>query len=159
MNKYRNYLVLFMVGSLFSINSCSVKKIKEITFDEHAYIDLFNSFNPKWQKAVQENDPSYIISRYDTDAIIGAPDKRFVIGKAAITNYWQNLVVFLDDFAYETEHIGGNPNDVLYENGRAFVTYTINNQQITDTTKYLFVWKYIGNNEYRVLSEMFNALE
>jgi len=157
MNKFNNYFLLLFCSSILS---CSPQSDKEdvIDFDEKAYIEWFNSFNPKWRKAIQESDPSYIVDRYAEDAIIGAPNKSFLIGKKAITAYWQNLAVSLDDFSYETQHIGGNPNDILYENGLAFATYTINNKQVTDTTKYLFVWKYIGNKEYQVLSEMLNPL-
>lgn len=159
MDKSIKYWGILIVISGLLYSSCSIKKKQEITFDEHAYIEWFNSFNPKWRKSIQQNDPSYIVSRYDEQAIIGVPNKPFVRGKAAIRAYWQEVTFALDDFAYETQHIGGDPNDILYENGLAFSTYTVNNQQFTDTTKYLFVWKYIGNKEYRILSEMSNALE
>ncbi|MEM1119541.1 MAG: hypothetical protein AAGJ18_03790 [Bacteroidota bacterium] len=157
MNRFLFFVLLGMLG--VGEIACHTPNNKPVTtnFDEAAFIDWFNSFNPQWSEAVRNKNPRYIIDRYAEDAIIGAPDKPFVIGKVAIEAYWQNLVLFMDDFAYETQYIGGDPEDILFENGRAFVTYTLEGRQQTDTTKYLFVWQHIGNREYRVLSEMFNA--
>ncbi len=129
---------------------------KELTNEE--FIEFFNSFNPQWKQAIVSNEPAYIVDRYAEDAIIGPPNKNFIEGKELIEQYWTNNVGYMNDFWYKTQRIGGNTKDVFYESGIAYAEYEINNQTFKDTTKYLFVWKNMGNGEYKVLAEMFNAI-
>ena len=147
---------VIIIFSLLLI-SCSPKKIKEEKVDFDKLVVYFNSFNPIWTKAVRENDPSLLLDRYDEHTIIGDPNKDFITGLDAIKKRMKNFVTFLDDFSYETQYMGGN-KDIVFENGLAFATYKINGKTVTDTSKYLFVWKNIGNGQYKVLSELFNDL-
>ena len=155
----KNLIFVFLLLGFLIPMACTTKKIEkeaEVNLTEQEMIAYFNSFNAEWRKAILDNDATNIIKRYDENAIIGPPNKDFIIGKKAITAHWNRTVNFLDDFSYVTQKIGGNFNDVIFENGIAFATYTIDNKQVTDTSKYLFVWKYIGDKKYKVLSEMFN---
>ena len=130
---------------------------QHVILNEQEMIDYFNSFNPQWRKAIHDNNPDYIIARYSEDAIIGAPNKDFIVGKKAIAEHWRRIIRYMDDFSYKTTHIGGDPNGILFENGEAYGTYTLGDRQVRDTSKYLFVWRHIGNKQYEVLSEMFNS--
>lgn len=156
MSKYFRTHSLKLVFTFLILTSC-LDRYNSLERSEEEWINWFNSFNPKWRNAIQTNDASYIINLYHEDAIIGVPNKEFIVGKPNIENYWNELVLFLDDFSYKTQKLGGNPNDMLYENGIAIFEYNVNNIKMVDTTKYLFVWKHIGNKEYRIYSEMYNA--
>ena len=147
---------LFFIILLLSIMvSCKTPK-KDVT--NESFISFFNSFNPQWRQAIKTNNPAYILDRYVDDAIIGPPNKQFIIGIESIKTHWENIVGYMDDFGYETQRIGGNKNDVFYESGIAFAEYKFNNQVQRDTTKYLFVWKKLSGNNYKILAEMFNSL-
>lgn len=152
--------VVWFLLTTFLLSSCKSSKLNPLTqTNEAEWVAWFNSFNPQWKAAVEQKDPSYILAQYEEDAVIGVPGKGFIKGQAAIENYWTNLVGQIDSFSYQTLKVGGDPNTILYENGLGFVTYTIDNKQVTDTTKYLFVWKHVGDKKYKVLSEMFNTIK
>ena len=147
---------LIILLSLILLNSSCKTKEHELTNEE--FITYFNSFNPEWKEAIVTSNSTYIIDRYTDNAIIGVPNKNFIIGKDRIRQYWGRNVEFIDDFWYKTQRIDGNTNDVFYETGIAFAKYKINNQIHKDTTKYLFVWKKFGDNNYKILAEMFNSI-
>ena len=110
--------------------SCEPSK-KDLTNEE--FIEFFNSFNPQWKQAIISNDPAYIINRYADNAIIGPPNKNFIVGKELIGKHWNNITGYINDFWYKTQRIDGNTDDVFYETGIAYTEYEIDNQIIKDT--------------------------
>lgn len=95
---------------------------------------------------------------YDDNAILGPNNKPFIVGKKNIRKYWEKAVNYFVDFSYITQTIGGNSKDVLYETGVVHFVFEIDGDTIQDSAKYLFVWKYNGENNYKIIAEMFNEL-
>jgi len=144
------YFIFLLIG----ISACQQPSDStKLNYEE--LINYFNAQNPKWRKAIQSKDVSYIVNLYDEDATYAIPNRPYLRGKAAIRKQWEQTAKVLDDFAYETQQLKGN-GDLLYEMGLAFTTYTIGDTQETDTTKYLMVWKHLGEKEFRILADMFN---
>lgn len=151
MNKLTIYLVLlFITLSCKKVEICS----KEVKSLDHL-VDFFNAQNPKWRASIISKDVTYISDLYDLNAIYGAPNKAYVHGKSNIKKEWQKVANVLDDFSYDTQSLHGS-GDLIYESGLAFASYSINGVKIIDTSKYTMIWKDTGEQEYKIMLDMFN---
>ncbi len=145
---------IFFLFLLMGASACQpTTETKDLDYD--ALTDYFNAQNPKWRKAIQSKEVSYIANLYDENAIFAVPNQPYIRGREAIKKQWEQSAQLIDDFSYETQQLQGN-GDLVYEIGLAFSTYTIGDTQKMDTTKYLMVWKHIGGNEFRIVADMFN---
>jgi len=149
-----NYLGFFLC--LF-LASCQ-KQVEPKAPDFEAMKVKFMAENKNWSNSAKTNDATYIANLYNEDAILGIPFQPFVEGKNQIAKKWQNTVEMVDDLGFETKTLSGT-NEIVYETGLAFTSYTVQGVSKTDTSKYVIVWEKQGNGKYKIAVDLFNQIK
>ncbi|HUF52904.1 MAG TPA: DUF4440 domain-containing protein [Dehalococcoidia bacterium] len=94
--------------------------------------------NAKFTKALREGDIATVASLYTTDGVLAAPNAPMVRGTAAIKEMFDGMVQQMGapDLKLETQEV-----EDLGETAWELGTYRMNAAGITDTGKYIVVWK------------------
>jgi len=145
------YILLLPLTILMA---CTLSKQPK-AFIPEVMVDSFNSQSHKWQAAVRAKDYQFIADFYDDDAIFCPPQNACHEGKVAITEHWEQTVNLLSDFKFKTLRIRGD-HERFYEHGISVVTFSVNDSMVTDTSKYLLVWETRGQDDYKIIANMFN---
>ena len=113
--------------------------------------------NKKFIEAFNKGDVATVAGLYATDAKVLPPNSQMVEGRQNIQAFWQSLVKMGAKLSQlETTHVESH-GDLAYEVG----TYTLNiqpasGQAVTDTGKYVVVWKRQGG-EWKLVADIWNT--
>lgn len=148
------YLALSLLTVLLIIYGCRTDHHPHDQINFSQLKEQFMKENRNWSHAARQNDARYIWNLYQEDAWLGIPGKDYLKGKKAIQEQWEKTVPLVDDLGFETLRLSGN-EDIIYETGHAFTTYTVNGKTIIDTTKYLIVWELDEDMNYKIGADLF----
>ena len=111
----------------------------------------------KYSKAIQEGNVAGVVAAYTDDAVLLPPGGEMIRGKQAIEElYTKFLQTGMKEVALTTIEVGGS-GDTAYEIGKTKVRIQPEGQEvITDSTKYLVVWKRQVNGTWKVHVDIWN---
>jgi uncharacterized protein (TIGR02246 family) len=110
-----------------------------------------------YSTALRERDLNTILGTYMDDAVVLPPDGDMLRGKEAIGQMYESLwEIGLQEVILTTIEIGGS-GDLAYEIGRTRVQIQPEGMEvITDSTKYLVIWKKQPDGKWKVYADMFS---
>jgi len=144
---------LFVVSTSLGLFSCT----KPEPFD---VVDAKKSIEAeisKYSKAIQEGNVAGVVAAYTDDAVMLPPGGDMIKGKKAIEElYTKFLQTGMKEVALTTVEVGGS-GDTAYEIGKTKVRIQPEGQQVmTDSTKYLVVWKRQADGTWKVHVDIWN---
>jgi len=146
-------IVMLMLGFSLSQLSCS----KPETFDEAQARKGIEEACAKYSKAIQEGNIDGVLAVYTDDATAIPPDGEIIKGKQAIEELYKRFFqIGMNEIVFKTIEVGGN-GDTAYEIGKTKVRIQPEGQTaITDSTKYLVIWKRQADDTWKVHVDIWN---
>jgi uncharacterized protein (TIGR02246 family) len=126
-------------------------------FNEDQLLQTIQEEIAIYTTAVRERDLNTILDTYMDDAVVLPPDGDMFRGKEAIGKMYEALwKMGLQEVVLTTVEVEGS-GDLAYEIGRTRVQIQTEAMgSITDSTKYLVIWKKQPDGKWKVYADMFN---
>ena len=149
------YLVtaLFVLGFSLAQLSCAGPR----PFDVMEVKKSIEAENAKYSEAIREGNVAGALAAYADDATALPPDGQMMKGKLAIEGLYKRfLQIGMKEVTLITLEVGGS-GDVAYEIGKTKVRIQPEGQPaMTDSTKYLVIWKRQADGTWKVYVDMWN---
>jgi uncharacterized protein (TIGR02246 family) len=150
----KNPIVLFFVLSTsLALFSCT----RPESFDVVQVKKSIEAENAKYSEAIQHGNLAAVVAAYTDDAAMLPPDGQMIKGKQAIEELYKRLFqIGMKEVTLTTLELGGK-GDLAYEIGKTKVRIQPEGQSaITDSTKYLVVWKRQADGTWKVHADIWN---
>jgi len=145
--------IMFVLGFSLAQLSCSEPK----NFNAAQVRKSIEDACAKYSEAIREGNLTGIVDVYTVDATIIPPGGEMVKGKQAIEEMYKKLLQMgMKDILFTTIEVGGN-GDTAYEIGKTKVRIQPEGQTaMTDSTKYLVIWKRQADDTWKVHVDIWN---
>lgn len=112
----------------------------------------------RWLGMVRNRDAAGIAQFYAEDGVLMPPNAPAAVGRAAIEEGWRGMMSAPGvELTFVPEQIVvASGEDMLLDRGTYRMAFDGPNGRVTDTGKYLVVWRNIGG-EWKVAADMFNS--
>jgi uncharacterized protein (TIGR02246 family) len=152
--KFSKYVVLFFIGLFLALLSCS----KPEPFDSAAVRKAIEEGGAKWAEAFNRGDATDVAALYTEDATLLPPNSEIIQGRQGIQDFWNGgIQMGLKDISLTIVNIGGS-GDTAYEIGKYNLKIQPADQEgMTDSGKYLVVWKRQADGTWKLHVDIFNS--
>lgn len=154
----RLYTLLTIVAASLTLVSCTQLLGPETTSE--TVQQAIEKAAAQFAEAFNQGDTAAVADFYLTEAQILPPNAPMVSGQEAIQEFWQGFIetTAWRELTLETlkiEHDGR----LVYEVGAYTFNFQVKgaNQAVTDTGKYLVVWKRQSDRSYKILVDTWNS--
>ena len=145
--------IMFVLGFSLAQLSCS----RPETFNVVQVRKSIEEADAKYSQAIQQGNVAGAVAAYTDDATMLPPDGQMIKGKQAIEELYRRFIqIGMKEVTLTTLEVGGN-GDMAYEIGKTRVRIQPEGQPgITDSTKYLVVWKRQADGTWKVHVDIWN---
>ena len=145
--------VVFVLGIALSQFSCT----RPETFDVAKVRKSIEEANARYSEAIRQGNVDGAVALYTDDATMVPPDGEIVKGKQAIEGLYKKFIQMgMKDIVFTTIEVGGG-GDTAYEIGKTKVRIQPEGQAaMTDSTKYLVIWKRQADDTWKVHADIWN---
>ena len=145
--------VMFTLGFSLAQLSCA----RPETFDMVLVRKSIEEACAKYSAAIREGNVAGVVDVYTADATLVPPDGEILKGKQAIEELYKKFFQMgMKDIAFTTIEVGGS-GDTAYEIGKTKVWIQPEGQPaMTDSTKYLVIWKRQADGTWKVHADIWN---
>ena len=112
----------------------------------------------RWLELVRNRDAAAIAQFYAEDGVLMPPNAPAATGRAAIEEGWRGMMSppGLEFTFAPAQIVVASGEDMALDRGTYRVAYDGPNGRVTDTGKYLVVWRNVGG-EWKVAADMFSS--
>lgn len=144
---------LLLLGASWVLISCT----RTVNFDAAEVRKSIDAENAKYCQAIRQGDAAGAAATYTESATILPPDGPMVKGKAAVEDECRRMLQMgIKDITLKTLEVGGG-GDAAYEIGVAKVLIQLEGRPaISDSSKYLVIWKRQADGGWKVDVDMWN---
>ncbi len=148
---------LIAVMSVLFFSLIQISCSKQSTFDVAQVQKSIEEASAKYSTAIREGNLTGIVDAYTVDATMIPPGGEMVKGKQAIEEMYKKLLrMGMKDIVFTTFEVGGS-GDIAYEIGKTKVSIQPEGQAaMTDSTKYLVIWKRQADDTWKVQVDIWN---
>lgn len=145
--------VMFVLGLALAQLSCA----RPETFDVAKVKKSIEAENAKYSEAIKQGNVVGALAAYTDDATALPPDGQMIKGKQALEELYKRfLQIGMKEVTLTTLDVSGS-GDVAYEIGKTKVRIQPEGQpSMTDSTKYLVVWKRQADGTWKVHVDIWN---
>jgi uncharacterized protein (TIGR02246 family) len=149
------HIVAVVLVAGFSLAQLSCARPQ--TFDATEVKKSIEAENAKYSQAIREGNVTGALAAYTDDATALPPDGQMIRGKQAIEEMYKRfLQIGMKEVTLITLEVGGS-GDVAYEIGKTKVRIQPEGQpSMTDSTKYLVIWKRQADGTWKVHVDIWN---
>jgi len=149
------HLITVMLVAGFSLAQLSCARPQ--TFNVQEVKKSIEAENAKYSQAIREGNVAGAVAAYTDDATALPPDGQMIKGKQAIEELYKRfLQIGMKEVTLTTLEVGGS-DDVAYEIGKTKVRIQPEGQPaMTDSTKYLVIWKRQADGKWKVCVDIWN---
>jgi uncharacterized protein (TIGR02246 family) len=150
------HVITVMFVLVFSLAQLSCARPE--TFDAVQVRASIEKAIAKYSEAIREGNLARVVDAYTVDATIVPPDGEIVKGKQAIEELYKKLFQMgMKEIVLTTIEVGGS-GDTAYEIGKTKVRIQPESQAaLTDSTKYLVIWKRQAVDTWKVHVDIWNV--
>ena len=147
-------IVMFVLGFSLIQLSCA----RHEAFDEVQVRKSIEEANAMYSEAIRQGNVDGAVALYTDDATMVPPDGEIVKGKQAIEELYKKFFQMgVKDIVLTTIEVGGR-GDMAYEIGKTKVRIQPEGQAtMTDSTKYLVIWKRQADATWKVHVDIWNV--
>ena len=145
--------VMFVLGFALAQFSCA----RPETFDVALVRKSIEEACARYSAAIREGNLVDVVDEYTVDATLVPPDGDILKGKQAIEELYRKFFQMgMKDSTFTTIEVGGS-GDTAYEIGKTKVRIQPEGQAtMTDSTKYLVIWKRQADDTWKVHADIWN---
>ena len=145
--------VMLVVGLSLAQLSCT----RPQTFNVMEVKKSIEAENAKYSEAIREGNVAGALAAYTDDATALPPDGQMIKGKQAIEEMYKRYIqIGMKEVTLITLEVGGS-GGVAYEIGKTKVRIQPEGQPaMTDSTKYLVIWKRQADGTWKVHVDIWN---
>lgn len=152
------FLAAALVGA--SLSGCSRETADHATseVDSAAHERAIRSNISDWLEQIRKRDAAAIAGHYTEDGVLMPPGAPVSQGRSEIETAWRGMMETPGfDLTFEpTAIVVSSAGDMAIDRGTYRFTSTGPDGQVTDTGKYLVVWRNVDGT-WKAMADMFNS--